>query len=330
MKLNHLHPFLKAGEGPAGGVGVPAVGGPDSVPVAQHGQSSDAAHPMDSRPASVLNEESDDLGASFMDQDSSSQTPRGNEAASEQQPSSFFDEGFDVNTLEEPLQGKYKEMESAYSDRMAQLPDSEVLGLIGTKSDAFDRLVAMPEFQEWAESQTGSEAEATPGSQAAADSANLLEGLDEDMQQALTTLVQQRVDAAVAERVTPVADAFYAKEAESTLSGLREQHGAETFDRLAPQMQALMESVDGLDVNQAFMLARFPEMQAAAARQVRQTTEQKFHANMEGDGSIGTEPEMSRSVKSPADAVNLALKMVRSGHPDAFDPTRLPPGYRGE
>lgn len=326
MKPYHRHPFMKAEPNPAGGTDVSA-GNPDSVPQSTSGDAP-AAHPMDARPANPLSEEETDLGQSLR---AGTEEKSGGKDDSAGEQTTFFQEGFDPATLEAPLQGKYKEMEAAFTERMSQIPDAETLGLIGTKSQAFDRLVQMPEFQQWAERMTGEEGQATVGQEAAAEAAgsSLLEGLDEDVQSGIVKLIEQRVNQEIAARVTPISDAYFSDKAEQTITSLKTTHGEETIARLAPMMHTLMESKEGLDVNDAFKLARFDELQAQLAQQKQTTTTEKFHANMEGDGATGTTVADTK-VKSAGDAVNLALDMIRQGDPRAFDPTRLPPGYRGE
>lgn len=327
MLYNRLRPFLKADTGAAGGTGVPAATAAEQAPIAHTSGSSDAfPHPLDARARDIMDDSEDEsLEQAFAKQ--SERSSRGNEETSEQRPS-MFEEGFDPTTLEEPLQGKYSEMEAAFQERMSQLPDAEVMQSLGMKANAFDRLVQMPEFQSWAEGMTGSEP--SPGRQAAAEaSENLLDGLDEDVQTAIADLIQRRVDEAITDRVAPLSDAFYADKAEATISQLREQVGAETFERLAPQMQMLMEGNENLDLEDALKLAQYDEMKAQLARRTQETVRDKFQANMEGDGSTGTMPS-TRKIKDARSAAELAFEMVSSRHPGAFDPTVLPPGYRGE
>ncbi len=330
MKINHLRPMLNPDTDAGGDVSVPAAGGPDGAPLSQAGAASSATeHPMDARPGSILEDDSVQGDGTVLTKGSDKDSG-GNESESEQPPS-MFDEGFDPSTLEAPLQGKYSEMQAALSERMSALPDAEVMQTVGMKSNAFDRLVQMPEFQKWAEGMTDS-GPSTVGGEAAVAAAdeNLLEGLDEDVQEGIGNLIQKKVDEAVASRVTPLSDAYYADKADSTISDLKEQYGAETFERLADTMSTHMEAKEGVTIEDAFKLARFDELQAQVAAQKQTTIQSKVQANMEGDGSFSTEPSARPKVRDAKEATRLAFEMVAGQHPDAFDPLSLPPGYRGE
>lgn len=323
MRFNS-HPFLKAAETGTGGTSAPAVGGPDSAPYSRVGHVSDAKHPMDARAASVLDDRDDDLAAAA-GKATATETPAKETAAA--QKVSFFEKGFDPSGLDAKGQAMYKEMETALNTRLSQLPDSDTLQTLSQQSAAFQRLLQMPEFVKWAESYTGGKEEPSVGGTAAGEAANLLEGLDEDVQKGIRQLIQNTVDQEVAARVSPVADAFYAREADSTISALKQEVGADVFDRLAPSVQRIMELNEGLDVQKAFRLAHYDELVKMVAQREQKVAESKFHANMEDDGSTGTEAA-TRKVNSARDAVELALDMVKRGDPRAFDPLSLPPGYR--
>jgi hypothetical protein len=283
---------------------------------------------MDARPGSVLDDDTDqDLGTALA---KGSEEDSGGTEKSAEQSTSFFDKDFDPSTLEAPLQGQYKQMEAAFNERMSQLPDSEVMQSIGMKSQAFDRLVAMPQFQKWAEGMTGSEPSAGRKAAAEVDDQTFLEGLDPDVQEGIRNLVQRSVDEAVTSKVTPLSDAFFSQQADATIDAIKEVHGEETFNRLVPQMTHLMEVTDGLDLEGAFKMARFDELNAELEKRQQQVIREKNDANMLGDGSFETQPSALPKVKNAMDAIRLGMKMVGENHPQAFDPMSLPPGYRGE
>lgn len=329
------HPFLKSAERAVGGGGAPAATSADSIPQSAAGSDPPSAHPMDARPGSLLDDQDDSLIGQSREA-SSEQSSRGTRTSDGQQSTgdrAYFEPDFDPSTLEEPLQGVYTRMRAALDERLSGIPDVDTLSLLNRKAQGFDQLVHDQGFQQWAQSRMdGGEGGGTPsvGQKAASEveDTNLLEGLDEDVQKGVVDLIQRKVDEAVSSRVNPVAEAFYNREAEMTLEKLQEQVGEDTFQRLAPRMQLYMESISGLDAGNALKLARADELEAQVAQNGQQTVEEKFHANMEGDGSFGTEPTQTQKVGTARDAISLAIDQVRSGR--GWDPTKLPPGYRGE
>lgn len=322
------HPFLKDADSGAGGIGVPAAGSPQQVPVSSPG-ASPSGHPMDARPGSITDDESDNLADSLA-RGPGDQTPRGKESPPGQTPS-LFDEGFDPSTLEAPLQGPYKQMQAEFHRRLQSLPTADTMDTLNQQASAFQRLVEMPEFQTWASQMVDGESPEPTAGQQAADGAESIPGLSdlpEEMVEGIQNLIQNAVDKQVMERVNPIADQVYAREASATIDSLKEKFGAEDFEQHAPTIARLMEVTEGLDVTDAFKIAKFDELMSEQQAAEGATVRQKLGAVMEGDGSLGTEPAAARKVASAADATKLAIEMFQRRDPNMFDPTSLPPGYR--
>ena len=302
----------------AGAKGVaPAAGNPDAMPQAGAVTPDKLRHPMDARPASITDPDEENFAESFAK--GSDNSPRDKGDSSEQRPS-LFDEGFDVNALEPSLREPYSRMKEALDRRLSSVPDSDAMGALGAKAQAFDQLVRMPAFQEWASGQTGEVAEpSTDGGHAAQGAEDLLSGLDEDVRVGVEQYIQSAVDRAVAQHVTPLADSYFAREADTQLASIKSQYGEETFNRLVPTAERMMQSVDGLMAEEAFKLAHYDILKQQIAANAQKTIQRKAFATMEtGDeGSANTSPAR-RTIRSPRDAFELALEQVGRG--EGWDP----------
>ena len=295
----------------------PAAGNPDSLPQARSGDASAPRHPMDARPADITDDEADNFAEALAK--GSGKTSGDKEASSGQRPS-MFDEGFDVNTLEPSLREPYSRMKEALDRRFSSIPDADTMGVLGSKAQAFDQLVRMPAFQEWAESQTGEKTEpGTVGGTAAQGAEDLLSGLDDDVRVGIEQHIQRAVDQAVAQHVTPLADSYFAREADTQLSAIKQQYGEDTFHRLVPTAERMMQTVDGLMAEEAFKLAHYDVLKQQIAATAQRTIQRKAEATMEtGDeGSADTVPTTQR-IRTPGDAVKLALEQFARG--EAWDP----------
>lgn len=321
---NNSYPFLKPDSREGGGLGTPPAVDPNAVPQANVG-SKPSSHPMDSEPGSVLDDGDESL-LGDVGRGSGEDTPRGKESSSAR--TSFFDDEFDSSALEAPLRGQYEKMKAEFESRTSGLPDRDALEAFTQKSQAFDKLVMMPEFQEWAAKMTGEEAPRSAGQKAAAEAGlEALDSLDEETRNAIGTYIQQTVDKHVSEKVTPLSEAFYAREADASLAKIKQAYGEDTFSRLADRAADLMERTSGLTADQAFQLAHYDELKSQRAQDSQRETQDKFLANMEGQGSFGTEPAASQATDARS-AIEQALEAVKAGR--GFNPRSLPEGYRGE
>lgn len=235
-------------------------------------------------------------------------------------PEDVLSPGTSLEDLPIALQDQIKQARTELDDVRRSLPSQDVLRQNALEAAGFQRIVGSDAFRRFLDANPGEfgdgTAEGIKNTPAVASSNDpamqqMLENFDEGQ----IATVQRMIDNAVNEKVTPVAESYYADKAKQTLAGLVTKYGEKTWTTYEPAiLQAMQREGVSAEFAAKAIIGESALNQATKAQQ--DTLLRKKRTSVMGGGATPAVSEPTSPRKTPRTiraAVEQAEVMFEEG-----------------